>query len=101
MKQPAIYIMASGRNGTVYVGVTSNLEQRVWQHRTGAISGFASRYHCTRLVHFELYADMATAISREKQLKAGPRVRKMAAIELQNPTWRDLADHLDHITQRA
>ena len=98
MKQPAVYIMASGRNGTLYVGVTSNLEQRIWQHRTGAIPGFASRYRCTTLVHFELYEDMTTAITREKQLKGGSRLRKLSAIEAQNPTWRDLADP---ITQRA
>jgi putative endonuclease len=86
--------MASGRNGTLYVGVTSNLEQRVWQHRSGEIRGFASRYCCTSLVHFELFDDMTTAITREKQLKGGPRHRKVTAIEANNPIWRDLADHI-------
>ena len=68
-KQPAVYIMASGRHGTLYVGVTSDLPGRVHQHREGLIKGFTSRYGVTRLVHFELFGDMITAIAREKQLK--------------------------------
>jgi putative endonuclease len=90
MKQPAIYMMASGPNGTLYVGVTSNLVQRVWQHRTGAIPGFASRYGCSRLVYFKIHSDMTAAISREKQLKGGSRARKCGLIEAGNPEWRDL-----------
>jgi putative endonuclease len=94
MKQPAIYMMASGRNGTLYLGVTSNLVQRVWQHRTGAIPGFASRYGCSRLVYFEIHSDMTAAITREKQLKGGSRARKCSLIEASNPEWRDLYEDI-------
>jgi len=94
VRQPAVYIMASKRNGTLYVGVTSNLLQRAWQHRTGATSGFATRYDCKQLVWFEEHPDMPAAIAREKQLKAGSRARKMALIEATNPFWRDLYDGL-------
>jgi len=89
MKQPAVYVMASGRDGTLYIGVTSDLIQRVYQHREGITGGFTSRYSCTRLVHFELLSDMPSAIAREKQLKAGSRTRKIALIEAANPEWRD------------
>jgi len=89
-KQPAIYILASQRNGTLYVGVTSDLIKRAYQHRTAAQPGFTSRYHCRLLVYFELHADMPTAIAREKQLKGGSRAKKLALIESANPTWRDL-----------
>ena len=94
MHDPAIYIIASGRNGTLYVGVTSNLVQRVWQHRNGTLPGFASKYGCTRLVHFELLGDVNAAITREKQIKAGSRTRKLALIEAANPQWRDLLDEI-------
>ncbi len=88
--QPAAYIMASRRNGTLYTGVTSNLPQRVWQHREGVIDGFTRRYGCKMLVWFEPHATMEHAIAREKQLKAGSRARKLALIESANPAWRDL-----------
>lgn len=94
MKQPAVYIMASAPNGTLYVGVTSNLIQRAWQHRNAVIPGFASKYRCTRLVYFEMSADMNAAIAREKQIKAGPRSRKLALITTGNPQWRDLFDEI-------
>ena len=97
MRHPAIYIMASGTNGinsTLYIGVTSNLVQRVWQHRTGACDGFTRRYGCTRLVHFEQYDDMLTAIAREKQLKNVTRAQKLALIAVGNPRWRDLYDEI-------
>ena len=68
-RDPAVCIMGSGRHGTLYVGVTSDLPGRVHQHREGLIKGFTSRYGVTRLVHFELFGDMITAIAREKQLK--------------------------------
>ncbi len=92
--QPAVYIMASARNGTLYVGVTSDLIRRIHQHRNGTIPGFTSRHTCTRLVFFELHADMLAAISREKQIKSGSRRRKLALIETLNPMWRDLYDGL-------
>jgi putative endonuclease len=88
--QPAVYIMASQRNGTTYVGVTSNLPQRVWQHREGLVKGFTKRHGCKTLVWFELHATMEPAIAREKQLKGGSRRKKLALIEAENPTWRDL-----------
>jgi putative endonuclease len=93
-KQPAIYIMASTRNGTLYVGVTSNLLQHVWQHWTGAIPGFRSRYGCKLLVHFEMHPDMPTAIAREKQIKASSRACKLALIETDNPIWRDVYEEI-------
>ena len=75
MKQPAVYIMASRRNGTLYTGVTSNLVQRAYQHREGLIAGFTSRYGCKLLVWYEAHQSMENAILREKQIK-GPRARK-------------------------
>ena len=94
MKQPAVYIMASRRNGTLYVGVTSNLPQRAWQHRAGLVGGFTKRYGCKMLVWYELHATMLDAIAREKQIKGGSRKKKLGLIEAMNPTWRDLFDEL-------
>jgi predicted GIY-YIG superfamily endonuclease len=71
MRQPAIYIMASERNGTLYVGVTSNLPQRIFQHREGLTPGFTTRYGCKTLVYYEVYEDMTAAIAREKAVKGG------------------------------
>ena len=93
-KQPAIYIVASRRNGTLYVGVTANLVQRATQHRSGGLPGFAARYGCTMLVYYELHAGMTESIAREKQIKAGSRARKLALIEALNPTWRDLYEDI-------
>jgi len=90
--QPAVYIMANHRNGTIYVGVTSDLVQRAWQHREGAIDGFTKKYGCKRLVWFELCGDMEKAILREKQLKSGSRAKKVALIESGNADWSDLFD---------
>ncbi|OBX19825.1 endonuclease [Erythrobacter sp. QSSC1-22B] len=87
---PAVYLMASHRNGTLYCGVTSDLPKRAWQHREGQVEGFSKRYGCKHLVWFELHATMDYAILREKQLKAGSRKRKIALIEAANPEWRDL-----------
>ena len=89
-RQPAVYIMASRRNGTLYVGVTSDLSKRVWQHREGQIDGFTKRYNCKLLVWFELHAAMESAITREKQIKGGSRAKKLALIEAANPDWNDL-----------
>ncbi|MEQ5786905.1 GIY-YIG nuclease family protein [Erythrobacter sp. NFXS35] len=89
-KLPAVYIIASKRNGAIYVGVTSNLPQRVWQHREGLIEGFTKRYGCKVLVWSERHDTMESAIMREKQIKAGNRKAKLALIEANNPTWRDL-----------
>ena len=90
MKQPAIYILASKRNGTLYTGVTSDLNQRVYQHKTKATKGFASEHGCSLLVYAEFHDDMATAITREKQIKAGSRKNKLRLIESANPEWHDL-----------
>jgi putative endonuclease len=94
MKQPAVYIMANKRNGTLYTGVTSNLVQRVYQHREAVLPGFTARYACKLLVWYEQYEDMLAAIVREKQIKAGSREKKLALIEALNPNWRDLYEDL-------
>ncbi len=86
--------MTSQRNGTLYVGVTSNLPQRVWQHREGTFEGFTARYGCKLLVWFELHATMEYAIAREKQIKGGSRKRKLALIEADNPLWRDMFEEI-------
>jgi putative endonuclease len=88
--QPAIYILASAKNATLYVGVTSQLVQRIWQHRNDLAPGFTQIYGVHSLVYFELHATMLVAISREKQLKAGSRAKKIALIEAQNSDWLDL-----------
>ena len=89
-KQPAVYILASKRNGTLYAGVTSDLIRRVWQHRNGESDGFTKKYNVHRLVHYELADDMKTAITREKRLKKWRRAWKIQPIEEQNPQWEDL-----------
>jgi putative endonuclease len=90
MRDPCVYILASGRNGTLYVGVTSNLVQRIWQHRTGEIDGFTRKYDVKRLVWFEMHATMEAAIQREKQIKKWNRAWKVELIERGNRRWRDL-----------
>ncbi|HDZ55246.1 MAG TPA: GIY-YIG nuclease family protein [Pseudomonas xinjiangensis] len=90
MKQPAVYLLASKRSGTLYVGVTSNLVQRVWQHREGEVEGFTYRYGVKTLVWYELHDSMAGAIAREKALKRWNRDWKLRMIEEANPQWRDL-----------
>jgi putative endonuclease len=94
MKQPAIYILANKRNGTLYVGVTSNLLARIWQHRDGVVEGFTQKYGCKMLVYYEIHATMEAAITREKQLKGGSRKKKLALIEGMNPDWRDLYEEI-------
>jgi putative endonuclease len=86
--------MANKRNGTIYVGVTSDLPGRTWQHREGLVEGFTKRYGCKLLVWFERHDTMEGAITREKQIKAGNRKAKLALIEAANPTWRDLFDEI-------
>lgn len=89
-KQPAIYIMASKRNGTLYVGVTSDLIKRVYQHKNSSSPGFSDRYDCNLLVYYEIHEEMLNAIAREKQIKGGSRKKKLALIEAMNPKWLDL-----------
>lgn len=90
MKQPAVYILASCRNGTLYTGVTSDLVQRVWQHREHLAPGFSHEHNVTQLVYYELHDSMESAITREKQIKKWRRVWKLHLIESGNPYWRDL-----------
>ncbi len=94
MKQPAVYIMANQRNGALYTGVTSNLMQRVFQHRESVVDGFTAKYACKLLVWYELQETMEQAILREKQIKGGSRKKKMALIEALNPDWSDLFETL-------
>lgn len=89
-KQPAVYILASQRNGTLYIGATSNLVKRTWEHKNNLVEGFTKRYKVHRLVYYELSEDMESAIAREKQLKKWNRAWKLDLIERQNPDWRDL-----------
>lgn len=90
-RQPCVYILANKPHGTIYIGVTSDLVARIWQHRNGALDGFTSRYKVHRLVRYELFGDMEAAIVREKQLKRWHRQWKINLIESDNPDWHDLA----------
>ena len=90
MRAPSVYIMASKRNGTLYVGVTADLSRRVFEHREGVQDGFTKRYGCKRLVWYERYDLIVDAILREKQIKAGSRRAKLDLIEALNPSWDDL-----------
>ena len=92
--QPAVYIMADKRAGTLYTGVTSDLPRRVWQHKNDITEGFTKKYHLHRLVYFELHGDMYNAIVREKRIKEWKRQWKLELIEARNPEWRDLYDDL-------
>ncbi len=90
MKQPAVYLMANRRNGTIYVGVTSNIVRRAYEHREGSIEGFTKKYGCNQLVYFEQHATMFSVLGREKQIKSGSRKKKLELIESINPHWKDL-----------
>jgi len=94
MKQPCVYILASKRNGTLYIGVTSDLIKRVWEHKNKIGDGFSKKYRIHGLVYFELHEDMVSAITREKQIKKWNRQWKMELIEVQNPEWKDLYETL-------
>ena len=90
IKLPRVYILASKKNGTLYVGVTSNVPARVWQHKNDVVEGFSQRYGIHNLVWYEVHPNMQSAIMREKQLKKGSRQRKIDLIVEMNPQWRDL-----------
>ena len=90
-RNPCVYILASEPRAILYIGVTSNLEKRLWQHREGTSNGFTSRYNVHRLVRYEMFGDMEGAILREKQLKRWHRQWKINLIESDNPQWVDLA----------
>ena len=85
-----VYILASKKNGTLYIGFTGNLEKRIYEHKTGEIKGFTSRYHIKKLVYYEQYSDPYNAIQREKQLKKWNRAWEIHLIEKYNPDWKDL-----------
>ena len=95
-KQPCVYILASKRNGTLYIGVTSNLIKRIWEHKNDLVPGFTQRYRVHHLVYVEQAADMLTAIAREKQLKHWNRQWKLNLIEQSNPAWADLYMSVNH-----
>ena len=94
VKRPCVYILASDRNGTLYVGVTSNLPKRVWEHRNDVVPGFTKSYAVHRLVYFEVHETMEAAIIREKRLKFWKRAWKIRLIEENNPNWDDLYETL-------
>jgi len=89
-----VYILASKKNGTLYVGVTSDLIKRIYQHKNGLISGFTEKYKVHKLMYFEQYEDISEAIKREKQLKGWRRDWKLKLIEDNNPRWEDLYDSI-------
>ena len=90
MKEPCVYILASKKYGTLYTGVTSDVIQRVWQHKNHCVDGFTKKYNVTELVYFEMHGSMIEAIVREKELKKYTRVDKIRLIERDNPYWIDL-----------
>ncbi len=89
-----VYLMTSGRNGTLYVGVTSNLIKRVWEHKEGVVEGFTKEYGVKELVWYEMHDSAETAISREKQIKKWNRAWKIRLIEEMNPYWHDLYERI-------
>ena len=95
MKIPCVYILASKPNGTLYIGVTSDLIQRIWQHKSNLVKGFTERYGVHRLVWYEVHESMESAIQREKAIKKWNRAWKIELIEKNNPTWRDLYNEID------
>ena len=94
MKQPCVYMVASKRHGTLYTGVTSHLPNRAFEHREGLVKRFSAKYGCEIVVWYELHETMIEAITREKQIKAGSRGKKLALIEALNPEWKDLYETL-------
>lgn len=93
-RQSFIYILTNKYNSVLYTGVTSDLKKRVWEHREKLVDGFAKRYNVTKLVYYEVFADIRDAIAREKQIKAGSRQKKIDLIVGMNSEWRDLYDDL-------
>lgn len=93
-KQFFVYILASKRNGTLYTGITSNLVQRVWQHKQNMIVGFTNKYNVKILVWYEVYENAENAITREKQIKKWKRAWKLRLIEEKNPHWKDLYEEI-------
>ncbi len=94
MKQPCVYILANERRGTLYIGVTSDLLRRIWQHKNGSAESFTKRYGIHTLVWYESHETMESAITREKSIKSWRRIWKLELIEEGNPTWRDLYEDI-------
>lgn len=94
VKQPVVYIPANHKNGTLYIGVTSDLVKRIWLHKAGVVGGFTQSYKVHMLVYYEIHPTMRLAILREKQLKKWNRRWKMRLIEEENPTWKDLYEEI-------
>ena len=94
MKQPCVHILASRKNGTLYTGVTSNIVQRIWQHKNDLVEGFTKKHGVHLLVWFEAHVTMESAIQREKTIKSWKRCWKMELIESANPQWQDLYEEL-------
>ncbi len=90
-KQGCVYLLSNKNNTVLYVGVTSDLHRRVWQHKNKSVKGFTEKYNCEKLVWYECTDSIETAIEREKQIKAGPRNAKQRLVEQLNPLWGDLA----------
>ncbi|MFH4831344.1 GIY-YIG nuclease family protein [Vibrio diabolicus] len=90
-RTPCVYILTSNNNAVLYISVTSQLPQRIWQHKNGVVEGFTKKYNVHKLVYFELFEDMATAINREKQLKQWKREWKLALVRDANPNFLDLS----------
>ena len=95
MKGAYVYILSNKRNGTLYVGVTSNLVKRIFEHKEKVINGFSAKYNLDLLVYYEERWSIEEAIQREKQLKAGNRKKKLGLIESINPDWKDLSEYLE------
>ncbi|OQQ01867.1 endonuclease [Vibrio campbellii] len=91
-KVPCVYILTSKNNSVLYIGVASQLAQRIWQHKNGVVEGFTKKYHVHKLVYFELFEDMALAINREKQLKQWKREWKLDLVRESNPDFLDLSN---------
>ncbi len=96
MRSYYVYILASGRNGTLYIGVTGDLPRRVWQHREGAPKGFTAKYGVTKLVWYQEFAEISDAILYEKRVKRWRRAWKLKLIEAENPQWLDLYETLNN-----
>jgi putative endonuclease len=94
LKNPTVYILASRKNGTLYIGVTSDLRGRLWKHRMGITGGFVAKYAVYSLVYFEFHDSMLQAIRREKQLKEWKRLWKIRLIEEKNPDWKDMRENI-------
>ena len=94
MKNSFVYIIASSRNGTLYIGVTSNLVKRIWEHKNKIVKGFTDKYNIDKLVYYEIFSDILLAIKREKVIKKWNRQWKLELIEKENPQWQDLYDKI-------